>query len=145
MNGNLGIDRKHSITSQPPMHLNYPPKPQQLLHSIQTSTPHLSNSGIGRAPMQPPDMSFVNSSPNRANSVGYSNNPGGTATSFISNRGPGQTPPGGFQQGVFGTNGSIAQPQHSMHSHMRSSHGQFQGPPERPSFPQHVSNITRFY
>ena len=102
MNGNMGIDRAGSITSQPPMHLNYPPKPPQLLSSLQQSNnPYPNNNGISRAPMQLPDMSFPNSNQNRAPSVGYPNNPSGQAGNFIRSRTPGHGHPSGFQQDMF--------------------------------------------
>lgn len=136
MNGNIGLDRAGSITSQPPMHLNYPPKPSQLLSSFQQSNnPYPNDNGIGRAPMQHPDMSFANSNQTRANSVGYPNNPSVPTNNFMGNRTPGQGHSSVFQQGMFGNNGNIAQSQHSL---LRSNHAPFQGQSDRlPN--QHVS------
>ena len=136
MNGNIGLDRAGSITSQPPMHLNYPPKPPQLISSLQqSSNPYPLNNGIGRAPMQLPDMSFVNSNQTRANSVGYPNNPSVPTNNFIGNRTPGHGHSSVFQQDMFGNNGNMAQSQHSL---LRSNRDPFQGPSDRlPT--QHVS------
>ena len=128
-NGNLGMDRKFSTTSQPPMHLNYPPKPPQLLSSLQQSNnPYPNNNGIGRAPMQLPDMSFANSNQSRATSVGYPNNHSVPANNFIGNRTPGHGPQSLFQQDMFGNNANIAQSQHSL---LRSNRDPFQGPSDR--------------
>ena len=139
LNGSTGVDRAGSIASQPPMHLNYPPKPPQLLNSLQQSNPYPSNNGMGRGSMSHSDMSFAHSNQNRANSVGYpNNNPSGPSANFIGNRTPSHGPSSAFQQDMFGNNNNITQSQHSMHSSMRSNRDQFQGPPDRlPG--QHVS------
>ena len=139
MNGNLEMDRKHSIASQPPMHLHYPPKPQQLLN------PHLNSSGLGRAPMPLPEMSFETSSLHRVNSVAYPNNPGAKQpTNFTNSRGSGQHLPMGYQQDNFGPNSTIPQSHQSLNTQMRVNRPQFQAPSER-IFPQNVSSKKTFY
>ena len=132
--GGVGMDRAGSIQSQPPMHLNYPPKPQQMLNSLQQSNNIFPNdNGIGRASMQKQDLAFAkNSNQNRMNPSGYPNNPNGGMNGFMGNRPLGHTSSGFIQPNVFGNNGgSMLQSQHLMPSQMRPGHDQFQGHPDK--------------
>ena len=143
LNGNLGLDRKFSTTSQPPMHLNYPPKPHQSLQTLQTSTPHLTNGSLRRTSMQHMElpMSIGQSNVNRGTSVGYPNNPtSGPSNNFMNNRGLGQPPSAVFQQGILGPNNNVnKQPQHSLHPQLQNGHGQFHGQQAETPLIQHVS------
>ena len=128
MNGNMGMDRSGSIASQPPMHLNYPPKPPQLLNSLQQTNPYPNNNSINRgAPMQHPDMSFQNGNQNRNNSVGYPNNSNPTANNLMGNRNPSTA----FQPDMFGNNPRLPQSQNPMHPQMRPKNDPFQGAQDR--------------
>ena len=146
LNGNLGLDRKFSTTSQPPMHLNnYPPKPHQSLQLLQPSTPHLMNGSIRRTSMQQPATDLPmpmgpSSTINRGTSVGYPNNSTGSSNNFMNNRGSFQPPTSIFQQGILGPNNNVTQSQHSVHpQQMRNGHGQFHGQQSETPLIQHVS------
>ena len=137
------MDRAGSIKSQPPMHLNYPPKPQQMLNSLQQSNNIFpNNNGIGRASMQKPDLGFANNTnQNRMNPSGYPTNPNGGMNGFMGNRPLGHTSSGFIQPNVFGnTAGSMIQSQHLMSSQMRPGHDQFQGHPDKVM--SQVSSLT---
>ena len=141
--GGVGMDRAGSIQSQPPMHLNYPPKPQQMLNSLQQSNNIFpNNNGIGRTSMQKPNLAFANNSnQNRMNPSGYPNNPNGGMNGLMVNRPLGHTSSGFIQPNVFGNNGeSMLQSQHLMSSQMRPGHDQFQGHPDK--LMGQVSSIT---
>ena len=147
--GGVEMNRAGSIQSQPPMHLNYPPKPQQMLNSLQQSNNIFpNNNGIGRPSMQKPDLAFANNSnQNRMNPSGYPNIPNGGMNGFMGNRPLGHTSSGFIQPNVFGNNGgSMIQSQHLMSSQMRQGHDQFQGHPDKlmsqvSSFTMHVTAI----
>ena len=120
MNGNIGMDRPGSIASQPPMHLNYPPKPPQLLNSLQQSNPYPNNNSINHgAPMQRTDMSFQNGNQNRANSIGFPNNPNTPSNNLMGNRNPSASM--AFQQDMFGNTSRVPPTQNPMHRHMRGN------------------------
>ena len=136
LNGSMGLDRPGSIASQPPLHLNYPPKPPQLLNSLQQSNPYPNNNSINRgAQNQRTDIPFQNGNQNRANSIGFQSNPNPTSNNMISNRNPSSSM--AFQQDMFGNANRVPPPQ--MHPQMRSNNDQFQGVPDRMSN-QNVSN-----
>ena len=138
MNGSMGMGRASSITSQPPMHLNYPPKPQQLLNSLQQPSPYPKSNGIGQPST---DMQFSNPNQNRVNSNGYPNNHSSQISNFMGNRTPSQAHSTMFQQNMFGNAGNVVPSHHSMQqSQIRPNHEQFQGPPDR-LLSQHVSTV----
>ena len=151
MNGGsniAGVDRKFSNASQPPMHLNYPPKPvpsQSLISPLSNSNQLPNGGSLRRTSLQhQQDMAMLSpNSNNRATSIGYpTTNAVGPNTTFIPNRTPPFQPPlpqqQTFQQNMTGPNISQAQPQHFVHpQQLRDSTGQFHGQQDR-TMPQHV-------
>ena len=119
--GGMGIDRPGSIASQPPLHLNYPPKPPQLLNSLQQSNPYPNNNSINRGvPNQRIDMPFQNGNQNRGNSMGFPNNLNPPSGSMMNNRNPSSTMP--FQQDMFGNTNRVPPSQNPMQQQVRGNH-----------------------